>query len=365
MRLLYIVPNINNEGGVARTLTIKTDALIEKWGYDVHILTQNNGHSDPFYEFNPKIAFVDVILKGGVFQFLKAYKKSLVQQIELVKPDIVIVCDNGLKAFAIPFLVKNKVPIIFECHGSKFVEESKNKYGLFSKGIRFLKYTFKNFGAKKFTKFIALSESSRAEWNIKNGMVIPNVSWLQPKKIAELKNKKIIAVARNSYEKGLDRLLLIWQIVSVKHPDWILEIYGKDTTSLKGTAEKLAIDQTIYFFEPVDAIADKYKEASVFVMTSRQEGFPMALIEAMASGLPCVAYDCPCGPRAIINADQDGFLIPDGNETVFIEKLNKLMEEEDLRKSIGSKAAQNVRQYDSDTIMNQWNDLFLLLVASN
>jgi glycosyltransferase involved in cell wall biosynthesis len=67
-------------------------------------------------------------------------------------------------------------------------------------------------------------------------------------------------------------------------------------------------------------------------MTS-QEGFPMVLIEAMASG-PCVAYDCPCGPRAIINTDEDGFLVQDGNEDDFVEKLNRLIEV-DLRKSVG------------------------------
>jgi glycosyltransferase involved in cell wall biosynthesis len=72
-------------------------------------------------------------------------------------------------------------------------------------------------------------------------------------------------------------------------------------------------------------------------------------------------YDCPCGPRAIINTDEDGFLVQDGNEDDFVEKLNRLIEEVDLRKSVGSKAA-GVSQYDSDTIMNKWNDLFLQLV---
>jgi glycosyltransferase involved in cell wall biosynthesis len=365
MRLLYLVPNINNEGGVARTLAIKTNLLIESWNYEVYILTQNKGNSAPFYDFNDKVVFSDMTLKGSGIQFLNTYWKSVLEQIALIEPDVVVVCDNGLKAFTVPFIVKTKVPVVFECHGSKFLEETKNRYGLFSKGMRVLKYNYKKFGAKNFTKFVALSNISLAEWDLKNAVVIPNPSWLQSKKIAELQNKKVIAVARNSFEKGLDRLLPLWQKVSAKHPDWVLEIYGKDTTSLQVVAEKGGINTTVHFYEPVKNIADKYREASIFVMTSRQEGFPMALIEAMASGLPCVAYDCPCGPRAIIDADEDGFLVQDGNEDDFVEKLNRLIEEVNLRKSVGSKATESVAQYDSDTIMNKWNDLFLQLVACN
>jgi glycosyltransferase involved in cell wall biosynthesis len=81
--------------------------------------------------------------------------------------------------------------------------------------------------------------------------------------------------------------------------------------------------------------------------------------------LALCCYDCPCGPRAIINTDEDGFLVQDGNEDDFVEKLNRLIEEVDLRKSVGSKAAESVSQYDSDTIMNKWNDLFLQLVIGN
>ncbi|NRT17055.1 glycosyltransferase involved in cell wall biosynthesis [Flavobacterium sp. 28A] len=365
MKLLYIIPNINNEGGVARTLAIKTKVLIEKWNYEVHILTQNNGNSTPFYDFDDKIIFHDMILKGNLFQFLNTYRKSLLRLIVLVKPDVVIVSDNGLKAFAIPFLIKSEVPIVFECHGSRYIEESKEKYWLLSKGLRFLKYNFKSFGAKKFTKFVALSNESLAEWDLNNSIVIPNPSWLQPKKQAELKNKKVIAVARNSYEKGLDRLLLIWQKLAIKYPDWVLEIYGKEVTSLKVVGEKLGIDSSVSFYEPVQNIAAKYEEASIFVMTSRQEGFPMVLIEAISSGLPCIAYDCPCGPRAIIKNDVDGFLIPDGDEDVFVEKLHQLMQEEELRKLFGSKAAKSVAQYNSNSIMKQWNELFLELASKN
>ena len=92
-------------------------------------------------------------------------------------------------------------------------------------------------------------------------------------------------------------------------------------------------------------------------MTSRFEGFGMVLIEAMASGLPCIAYDCPCGPRAIIENNSNGFLIEDGNENQFIQTLENLIENEILRIDMGNKAKISVNKYQIEAIMEEWNSI--------
>lgn len=358
MKLLYIVPRVNNEGGVARVLSIKTNYLIEKFGYQIDILTQNKGNHLRFYNYNENIVFHDMILKGSLFQFFNSYRKLLKENIAAVKPDIIIVCDNGLKAFLIPFILDNDPPIIFESHGSKYIEENDFKSPPFTELLMTLKYKFKTRSASKFNKLIALSVENLKEWDVKNGLVISNPSWLKIDAIPELKSNKVIAVARNSYEKGLDRLLLVWEKVIKVHPDWVLEVYGKRTTELEEFAKELGIDSKIFFFEPVKNIESKYRESSICVMTSRTEGLPMVLIEAMASGLPCVAYDCPVGPRSIITDQENGFLVEDGNVDLFVKKLNLLIENEDIRKQLGEKAKKSVANYDLDTIMKQWQNLF-------
>jgi hypothetical protein len=126
MKLLYIVPNINNEGGVARVLSIKANYLVEKLGYEVHILTQNEGFYPLFYSFNSNIVFHDLPLKGNFFQFFNSFAKGLKSKIKAIQPDIVVVCDNGLKAYSIPFILKNKVPLILEMHSSKFDKEIRS-----------------------------------------------------------------------------------------------------------------------------------------------------------------------------------------------------------------------------------------------
>lgn len=364
MKLLYIVPSVSNEGGVARVLSIKTNYLIEKFGYQIHILTQNQGSHLQFYNFNEKITFHDIILKGSLFQFFNSYKNSLKENIAAVKPDVIIVCDNGLKAFLMPFILDKGLRIIFESHGSKYIEENDLKLAIFSKFVMALKYKIKTISAGKFTKLVALSVENLKEWDVKNGLVISNPSWLKTDVLAELESKKVIAVARNSYEKGLDRLLLVWEKVIKAHPDWVLEVYGKGTTELEEFAKQLGIDSKIYFFEPVTNIESKYRESSICIMTSHTEGLPMVLIEAMASGLPCVAYDCPVGPRSIIKDEENGFLIENGNIDLFVEKLSLLIENEDIRKRLGEKAQISVANYDLDAIMKQWQNLFESLLEN-
>ena len=361
MKLLYIVPNINNEGGVARVLSIKANYLVEKLGYEVHILTQNEGFYPLFYSFNPNIIFHDMVLKGNFFQFLNSFSKGLKTKIKAIQPEVIIVCDNGLKAYLIPFIVKNKIPLVLEMHSSKFIEERVSHINILTKITRLGIAVLKKIGIHKYDQFIVETRESTAEWNIKNTTVIPNPLWFTPYKTSTLENKKAIAVGRHTYEKGFDRLLQIWKKVVVKHPNWILEIYGKASGNfdLKLLAENLKVSNNVIFYEPVQKINEKYLEASFYLMTSRFEGFGMVLIEAMVTGLPCIAYDCPCGPRGVLTHGEDGFLIENGNEMDYVKAVEILIENIKLREEMGKKAKVSSEKYQIDSIMETWNQIFI------
>jgi len=360
MKILYITPRINDEGGVARVLSIKANYLAEALDYKIHILTQNKGNSPLFYDFSEKISLHDMVLSGNRIQYLLQYKKALKKHINTINPDIIIVCDNGIKGFLVPYLLQTNIPILFESHGSFFNDEKQRSSNILESLKVKTNLILKKMGAAKFDKFIALSEENKKEWNLKNIEIIPNPNWLTTPKTNALDSNKIISVSRHSHEKGIDRLLLVWQKVIESRPDLILDIYGKsdENKTYQTLANELKLEHNVNFYEPVKNIQEKYGEASMYVMTSRYEGFPMVLIEAMASGLPCIAYDCPVGPAALIKNNYNGFLIKENQTEDFASKVLELINNHELRLQMGQNAQDSVQKYDIKTIMNQWNTLF-------
>lgn len=359
MKLLYITNAINGSGGLERVLSVKTDYLAQNMGYEVHILTLNNGHVAPFYEFSKRIAMHDIAVMGNPVLYVKNYISGIRTTIQKTRPEVIIVCDDGLKAFFLPLILGTSVPIIYERHVSKNIEIGKD-FGIFRLIAARLRMKAMELLAGGFTRFVVLTKGNTAEWNTKNVLVIPNPLPFYPDQSAALTHNTVIAVGKQSYQKGYDRLLNSWQLAQRQNPGWILEIYGKFDPSqqLDTLAQNLGIAQSVRFFEPERAIREKYLESSIYVMSSRFEGFGMVLIEAMACGLPCVSFDCPHGPGDIITNEEDGFLVENGDIAALAQKLDLLMKHQALRVEMGARARENVKRFLPSAIMRQWDELF-------
>ena len=146
--------------------------------------------------------------------------------------------------------------------------------------------------------------------------------------------KQIVSLGRDCKEKDFPRMERIWANLLREHPEWHLAIHHNTTDVIKA-----------------------YYSGSIFIMTSRFEGFGLVLIEAMQCGLPCIAFDCPYGPREIIKDGENGFLIPYDDDALFIEKLTYLMEHPEERERMGTAAKKSVARYDKFQIMSQWKSL--------
>ena len=142
--------------------------------------------------------------------------------------------------------------------------------------------------------------------------------------------------------------------------NWTLEIYGQgDQTDYRQLMTELGIDSNrCHLNGPVEDVVKAYQESSIFVLSSRFEGFGMVLVEAMACGLPVVSFDCPAGPDEIITDGVDGLLVPSGDVHALAEKLMVLMTDENLRRRLGQQARQTAQRYEMTTIANQWIALF-------
>jgi glycosyltransferase involved in cell wall biosynthesis len=363
MKLLYITNGIKGAAGLERVLAIKASYLADVLGYEVHILTLNHNNAKIFYDFSPKIQLHDIAVSGNPIQYLKKYVSGIKNTVQKIQPDVISVCDDGLKGFLLPQLLPNNYPIIYERHVSKSIELGNNPSFL-QKKIVGLKFFVMNQLAKSFDKFVVLTEDNILEWKLDNLVVISNPLSFYPTESSSLQNKKVIAVGKQSFQKGYDRLLESWVIVQQKYPDWTLSIYGTFDASqgLVGQCQRLSIEKSVDFFEPVKDIQAKFVDSSLFVFSSRFEGFGMVLIEAMACGVPCVSYDCPCGPSAIIKNGEDGFLVENGNTVEFAERILQLIEQDTLRHTMGVKAKENVKRYLPETIVPQWDVLFKTIV---
>ena len=170
------------------------------------------------------------------------------------------------------------------------------------------------------------------------------------------RDKIIVSVGRLIPEKG--HILLLESFHELNMIDWKLVILGEGPMKgiLKRKAIELNIDDRVHLLGAITNVDEWLARSSVFAFTSLSEGFPNALIEAMAAGLPCVSFDCDSGPRDIIKNGENGFLVPLKDYTEFTNKLRLLIEQPLLRESIGIKATEIRERLNKRTIISEFID---------
>lgn len=193
--------------------------------------------------------------------------------------------------------------------------------------------------------------------------VLPNPLPIQPVTGSDRASKVVVSLGRFSYEKGYDMLLESWAQVRVDHPDWTLRLYGGgvEDAALRAQAVRLGLDTCVEFPGPTADVEKSLRDGAVFALSSRAEGFPMSLLEAMAMGIPCVAFDCAPGVREIVTDRVNGLLIQPGNTDRFTDGLRELMDDAELRDRLGEQAVLDVQKYAPDAILDRWEDLFDLM----
>jgi glycosyltransferase involved in cell wall biosynthesis len=356
MRLLYITNGITGVGGLERVLAIRTAWFVERLGYEVHIASLDEAGREPFYKFSPAVVRHNVE-KRHYFDGLR----SVVRE---VRPDIVAVCDDAMKGFFVPLWLGHLGPMILERHCAR--EMTPRGGWLMRLGIRL------------YDRFVVLTAENARQWPGPGVRVIPNPLAFYPVTVSPLDSQRVIAVGKVTHHKGYDRLLAAWRAIEADHPGWRVDIFGAQNDggelerSIRATKQptghppggdggapmKSHSDESFKINPPTPDIESEYLASAICALPSRHEGFGMTLTEAMACGVPCVAMDCPCGPRDIIRDGEDGILVPDGDITAFAHALATLMDNDSLRHKMGNAARRNVTRYDIKNVAKLWVEMF-------
>ncbi|MGH3355774.1 MAG: glycosyltransferase family 4 protein [Nocardioidaceae bacterium] len=169
-------------------------------------------------------------------------------------------------------------------------------------------------------------------------------------------SKVVIAAGRYEYQKGFGLLIRAWEDVARKHPDWRLRIFGNGNrrASLQAIIDSHHLGDKVELMGYTKRLDSEMAAAAFFAMSSRYEGFPMTMLEAMATGLPVVSFDCLTGPRDLIDHGHNGFLVPTGNVLALGAAINRMIELGDGREAMGRAALQTARGYHVDTIGDRW-----------
>jgi GalNAc-alpha-(1->4)-GalNAc-alpha-(1->3)-diNAcBac-PP-undecaprenol alpha-1,4-N-acetyl-D-galactosaminyltransferase len=171
-------------------------------------------------------------------------------------------------------------------------------------------------------------------------------------------NRLIVAVGRLVYEKGYDLLIQSFSRIHKRNPGWRLEIWGDGPLRrfLAREIEKAGLRNGVILCGNTSRVEDVFARADIYVLSSRYEGFPNALCEAMSCGVAPVAFDCPVGPRAIITHKVDGLLVPANNIDAMGKAMARLIADEAMRKQIGKNARKVAERYSVDQVASLWEE---------
>lgn len=373
-KIMYVFSELTIKGGTDKVISDKANFL-SVHGYDVTIVTEAQMGRPPVFPLSTTVKLIDIGLDFNkqytqsffhraytYLYYINLYKERLKEIFEREKPDIVITTMGR----SLDFITKLKDGSIKigEAHTTKYhlrslhlMEERGFIYKCIAKIIR--KKQIAN--ARKLSALVLLTPEDAKDWEgITQTYVIPNSIQSVPKEAAKLTNKRAIIVGRYNDAKGYEYLVEAWKIVHQRHQDWIIDIYGSGELhdNVERWIKEANLQNCMIMHEPTNQIMEKYFESSICVVSSRYEGFSMAIMEAMACGVPCVSFDCPFGPRNIINNGEDGILVEYLNSQALADNICLLIENEAIRIQLGHKAKENIRRFSQDTIMGKWMALF-------
>ena len=364
MKIIYLIDQLYLHGGVEKMLAQKINYFIQVLGYEVILVTSEQQDKPFVYEVNKRVQHYDLGINYnraesyfGRKNLLKTFNhfRKLKTILSQKKPDIIISVSFTPDQYFLP-LINGTTPILKELHFSGFI--IKNQTGLLCPK------NLMNIFFKRYSRVIVLNEDEKKYYPSFITEVIPNFIVVSDSN--RKRENTIIAAGRIAKVKQFDHLIKAWALIAPNHEAWKLKIFGDGDDDIKmylqTLIKNLVLEKSVEIKQATPLIVEEMAKAKIYALTSETECFPMVLLEAQALGLAIVSYDCPHGPRNIVNNEVTGFLTENQNIINFAAALSKLINDPDQLKKVSHNAKINSQNYTDSIIMERWNKLLRNLI---
>jgi glycosyltransferase involved in cell wall biosynthesis len=364
MKLLYFTIQINMVGGLARIVIDKMNWLVAH-GYEVSLCNIESLEIHPAYPIDPRVKLLRGDIQttpGGIATRIKGVLGAIRRTQEIVRivqPDIIVNAHCPLVTWILPFVHKD-IPKIVEMHQSRQGLDVFDRQFMSPLARLIHRFSTKWFYGR-YDCFVVLTNGDKDAWHCKNCMVVPNFHHFTVRESLPKKHesKQIILLARLMPQKRIDLMIDAWALLAKDYPDWHVKVLGEglQRPQLETKIHELHLQESFLLPGEVKDVTNELQQSDILCLTSEYEGFGIVLIEAMANGIPVIAFEY-VGVHDIIDNGTDGVIVPFGDVQTYSEQLRKLMTDSELRQRFAGEALHSVHKFDKEKVMARWDELF-------
>lgn len=342
-------------GGAARVL-VNMANYWSRAGHSVSLLSFEDGSQPSFYPVDARVrvVFLDIFgiskspwerIRNNISRFVRIRRALLAE-----KPDVVISFIDSVNVRVILSMFGTGVPVVV----SERIHPAHEPIGGIWEALRRMSYPF----ADALVVQTDAVKNFFSKWKLRDVRIIPN--HIVPLPILAtapvLKRPSVVAVGRMAPQKNYPMLLRAVARALRDNPDWNLYIVGRrqPDTEVEALLCESSMRGRVHFIGQISDVGGVLAQTDIYVLSSLYEGFPNALCEAMASGLACIATDCPSGPADIIAHGTDGILVPNGDGGALADALCDLMSNGPKRENLGRAAANITIRLNEAAVMRLW-----------
>ena len=360
IRITYIVNCITQLGGIERVVSMLSGYFVEKFNYEVSIVSLNTKKGEKTgFVFNEKIKIEHCGYPeseyGNRYLLDKRIRKFLKEE-EVQETDIIIASHGN---------IADLIALNRRLFSGKIIFTEHSSWEFYTKARKIIQ----TICYKQADRLVVLSDEAAKDYRkhgLKNVTIIPNAV----REIPNFKDKGhekhlLLAIGRIEDVKGYDNLILAIDSVKEKLGDWKVEIYGTGSKEeeLKSKIKAFSVEKYVKIAGPTNEVLDKLHEASGYLLTSRNEAFPMVVLESLACGTPVVAYSLPI----IKEMNRKNMAIlevsPRDDYRAFGEAITNFIENAKQRQALSKASLELAKEYSLDNISEQWRRLFRELLG--